>query len=75
MDFQGFFSSYELNTSVEFPHENSVKNLLFQPSRVDDDLKCVTVSCDKSFKIWQVVHVSTVHSKSCRVSSRIFFKY
>lgn len=40
-----------------------MKNLLFQPTRVDDDLKCVTVSCDKSFKIWQVVHVSTVHRK------------
>ncbi|KAJ8969719.1 hypothetical protein NQ317_006108 [Molorchus minor] len=54
--------TFELNTSVEYPHEKSVNSLLFQPT-VGDDLHCVTVGDDKKFKIWQLSEITTVNKK------------
>lgn len=56
---------YELNTSIEFPHEMSVCDLALEPVSVEDNLKCITVGNDRTFKIWQLFEVATVHSKFC----------
>lgn len=53
---------YELNTSIEFPHEEGVSELLFQPSHTDS-LKCVSVGKDKKFKIWQLQNADTIYCK------------
>ncbi|ERL83484.1 WD repeat-containing protein 75-like [Dendroctonus ponderosae] len=53
--------SYELNTSAEFPHEGSINSVQFQPSFKGDNLKCITVGNDKSFKVWQVIQISNVY--------------
>lgn len=53
---------FELNTSVEYPHNCSVKKVLFQPSSNETNLKCVTIGDDK-FKIWQLQEIITPYSK------------
>ncbi|CAH1122893.1 unnamed protein product [Ceutorhynchus assimilis] len=53
--------SYELTTSVEFPHESSINSIAIQPSIEEDNLKCITVGNDKMFKIWQLFQVTSVH--------------
>ncbi|KAG5869680.1 hypothetical protein JTB14_035605 [Gonioctena quinquepunctata] len=55
--------TFQLNTSIEYPHENSVNSILFQPTNSDDNLQCVTVGNDKKFKVWKVVDCSTIHKK------------
>lgn len=55
---------YELNTSIEFPHEMSVSDLALEPVSGEDNLKCITVGNDRTFKIWELFEVTTVHSKS-----------
>ncbi|XP_074038471.1 WD repeat-containing protein l(2)05287 [Leptinotarsa decemlineata] len=54
---------FQLNTSVEYPHEDTVNAMLFQPVNSDDNLQCITVGNDKKFKVWQLVDCSTVHKK------------
>ncbi|CAH1179534.1 unnamed protein product [Phaedon cochleariae] len=56
--------TFTLNTSIEYPHDDSINCLLFQPTLRDEYLRCVTVGNDKKFKIWQVVDCSTVYKKS-----------
>lgn len=58
-----FFSSFELNTSIEYPHEISVNSILFQPLNNDDNLRCVTVGDDKKFRVWQLMDFESVYSK------------
>lgn len=48
---------------MEYPHDKSVKDILFQPMNNDESLRCVTLSDDKKFKIWQLVESNTVESK------------
>ncbi|KAJ8919827.1 hypothetical protein NQ315_006356 [Exocentrus adspersus] len=52
---------FELNTSIEYPHDKSVKNIQFQPMSNDDSLRCVTLGDDKKFRIWQLVDFTTVY--------------
>ncbi|XP_044765925.1 WD repeat-containing protein 75 [Coccinella septempunctata] len=47
--------TYELNTSIEKPHEDSITSIAFQPTNGDQELKCVTVGADKKFKIWHKI--------------------
>ncbi|KAJ8959492.1 hypothetical protein NQ318_022189 [Aromia moschata] len=49
---------FELNTSIEYPHEHSVNSMLFQPANKSPELRCVTVANDKKFKIWQLDEVT-----------------
>lgn len=58
-----FLFRFELNTSIEYPHEQSVNSILFQPLLKEGNLKCVTVGNDKKFKVWQLVDVENVYSK------------
>ncbi|KAK9875158.1 hypothetical protein WA026_005949 [Henosepilachna vigintioctopunctata] len=43
---------FELNTSIEKPHEDSITSVAFQTSKSDDNLRCATVGKDKKFKVW-----------------------
>lgn len=54
---------FELNTSIEYPHEDDVKGVLFQPSGDDSELKCVSIGEDKKFKIWELQDIITPYSK------------
>lgn len=58
-----FFNSvkqqFELNTSIEFPHEASITEILFQPND-GDGLKCVTIGRDKKFKVWEILEVDCI---------------
>ncbi|XP_066254192.1 WD repeat-containing protein 75 isoform X1 [Euwallacea similis] len=56
--------TYELNTSVEFPHEASISDIQFQPISSEDTLKCITIGNDKTFKMWQIAEFVTVHRRS-----------
>ncbi|XP_018576979.1 WD repeat-containing protein 75 [Anoplophora glabripennis] len=58
--FNSEMQKFELNTSVEYPHDKSVKEILFQPLNNDDGLRCVTLGDDKKFKIWQLVESDTL---------------
>lgn len=58
-----FFFSFELNSSIEYPHEMSLNGIQFQPLNKDDKLKCVTVGDDKKFKVWRLVDIDSVYSK------------
>ncbi|XP_072389033.1 WD repeat-containing protein 75 [Diabrotica undecimpunctata] len=51
---------FHLNTSIEYPHENSINSMLFQPCHKDERLQCVTVGDDKKFKIWQLSEIEVV---------------
>ncbi|KAL1517211.1 hypothetical protein ABEB36_001005 [Hypothenemus hampei] len=66
--------SYELNTSIEFPHESPITSMAFQPS--SQDFKCITVSDDKTFKIWQKFLIESVNNKGpvWKCSSRGTFR-
>ncbi|CAH0548148.1 unnamed protein product [Brassicogethes aeneus] len=55
--------TFELNTSIEYPHENTILNVLFQPAANKAGLKCVTVSEDGKFKIWQLTEINSVYRK------------
>lgn len=59
------FFSFELNTSIEYPHEMSVNSIRFQPLNRNENLKCITVGDDKKFKVWKLVDIDSVYSKSC----------
>ncbi|XP_076263531.1 WD repeat-containing protein l(2)05287 [Rhynchophorus ferrugineus] len=52
---------FELNTSIEYPHEIGILNIAFQPLNKENNLKCVTIGVDKKFKIWQINEVQSVH--------------
>lgn len=52
---------FELNTSIEYPHDSSVNSIMFQPLSKEENLKCVTIGNDKKFKIWQIIQTATVH--------------
>nr|XP_022905380.1 WD repeat-containing protein 75 [Onthophagus taurus] len=53
--------NFILNTSIEFPHEGSVKNVAFQPSNDEKELYCVTIGEDLKFKLWEVIPIKTVY--------------
>lgn len=57
------FGRFELNTSVEYPHEGAIKGVKFQPSRSEENFKAVTIGDDKKFKIWQLQAFETVYRK------------
>lgn len=42
----------------------SVSDLALEPVSGEDNLKCITVGNDRTFKIWELFEVTTVHSKS-----------
>ncbi|KRT84504.1 WD40 domain-containing protein [Oryctes borbonicus] len=50
-----------LNTSIEYPHEDKVLDVVFQPTGDDFELLCITVGRDKKFKVWKLIEVSTVY--------------
>lgn len=54
---------FHLNTCIDFPHEEPVTKIVFQPSNKDGNLKCVTISKDKKFKIWENSKFKTIYSK------------
>lgn len=55
--------TYHLNTCIDFPHEELVRKIGFQSSAKDDNLKCVTISEDKRFKVWENAKYKTIYSK------------
>ncbi|CAH1186526.1 unnamed protein product [Phyllotreta striolata] len=61
---------FHLNTSIEYPHEDSINSMLFAPVHKDDNLQCVTVGDDKKFKIWKVTETMVVTEK--RLSWKCF---
>ncbi|XP_050303801.1 WD repeat-containing protein 75 [Anthonomus grandis grandis] len=52
---------YELNTSIEYPHEATITSIALQPVTSEDSLKCITVADDRTFKIWQLGEIISVH--------------
>ncbi|KAL3276547.1 hypothetical protein HHI36_011922 [Cryptolaemus montrouzieri] len=59
LKFWNFNSSqqvFELNSSIEKPHQNSITSIEFQFLNSDEQ-KCVTIGEDKKFKVW---HKTTV---------------
>lgn len=58
-----FLLSFELNTAIEYPHEQSINSILFQPLVKEDNLKCVSVGNDKKFKVWKLVDFENIYSK------------
>ncbi|XP_025837698.1 WD repeat-containing protein 75-like [Agrilus planipennis] len=59
---------YTLNTCIEYPHENSVEDVCFQPSLDANELRCVTVGGDSKFRVWEIVNADTVYQKGVRWS-------
>ncbi|KAK5639876.1 hypothetical protein RI129_010687 [Pyrocoelia pectoralis] len=53
---------FELNTSIELPHEKSITQILFQP-KDDDNLRCVTIGKDKKFKVWEMQDLHSVYKE------------
>ncbi|CAH1961489.1 unnamed protein product [Acanthoscelides obtectus] len=53
---------FELNTSIEYPHEKSINSLAFQPV-LKNNVVCITVGDDKKFKVWGLSDASTVYKK------------
>nr|CAH7748419.1 unnamed protein product [Callosobruchus chinensis] len=53
---------FELNTSIEYPHEKSINSLAFQPV-LKNNVICVTVGNDNKFKVWKLSDASTVYKK------------
>lgn len=58
------FSRYELNTSIELPHENGVNDLRFQSNRSFDESNAfaITTGQDKLFKLWTLVSPTSIYS-------------
>ncbi|GJQ70881.1 hypothetical protein Trydic_g799 [Trypoxylus dichotomus] len=65
-----------LNTSIEYPHEDKVLDVVFQPTGNDFELLCVTAGGDKKFKVWKLAEVSTVYYQgySWRCSGEVTYK-
>lgn len=51
-------SSYELNSSIELPHEDGVNALSFQPITDEDNVLAVTTGKDDKFKLWNLMEPS-----------------
>lgn len=58
-----FYYSFSLNTSIEYPHEDMIVDVVFQPTGNEFEISSVTVGKDKKFKVWQLVKASTVYCK------------
>lgn len=56
--------TWKLVTCVDFPHEDKILDIIFQPSPSDKDFKCVTCGKDKKFKIWQLMQEVTVYNQT-----------
>lgn len=50
-----------MKTAIDFPHTERVTKIQFQPSNKEASLKCVTISEDRKFKVWEMVHVKTIY--------------
>lgn len=53
---------FHLNTSIDFPHTEQIIKVTFQSTN-KDNLKCVTISKDGKFKVWEVSNVKTIYSE------------
>lgn len=55
---------WKLVTSVEFPHDDKISDITFQQVNNEKDLKCITCSLDKKFKIWQLMREATIYKET-----------
>lgn len=54
---------YELNTSINEPHQDSISSIAFQCVNEHQNIKCVTVGEDKKFKIWHKITIQQVNTE------------
>lgn len=58
--------SFELNTSIELPHNYGVNALQFQPNTTldGDNVLAVTTGKDNQFKLWNLVEPSSIYKQT-----------
>ncbi|XP_017777951.1 PREDICTED: WD repeat-containing protein 75 [Nicrophorus vespilloides] len=55
---------FKLNSSIMYPHEKKITAIKFQPSNKEIDIRCITTSEDRLFKIWQLFDSSDMYGCS-----------
>lgn len=68
---QFYIFRFHLNTSIDFPHQKCINKVLFQPTNKDANLKCITISQDLKYKVWEITEVKTLDRELYIFNERI----